>query len=443
MPSNESAKQPEGAIIPVNVSPPKKKKPLSSYFFYVITFFLILAIVWASIFKVHIASTALGEVMPSTLVKKVQHLEGGIINKIMVSEGEKVKKGQAILSLESTKSVSDLSQITLRIASLRVDIIRLKGELNNFAKIDFPDEIKNKHKQLVQQSQAHYVNRKERYKNELDTFKEQTIQKDKAVQEIKQRLFHINQELKLLEEQITISEDLLRKKITSRYTHLVLLRELKVIEGKIAQDKLLLQQVESALQEAKSNRLKFINTYREDLSKKLEETQRKLNEFVQQLSKISDAFKRTTLVSPVDGVVRQLYVFTAGGVIKPGETVADILPLGDVLVVDAKLPIQDIGYIRVGQKALIRLASADAMRFDAIQGSVSFISADAIDDSEGMSFYKVRVQTAKPFFKRGNLRYRLYPGMQVSVSIITGSRSIMAYILDPLLSTKNTAFRER
>ncbi|MEQ8192993.1 MAG: HlyD family efflux transporter periplasmic adaptor subunit, partial [Rhodospirillales bacterium] len=152
---------------------------------------------------------------------------------------------------------------------------------------------------------------------------------------------------------------------------------------------------------------------------------------------------RTVLRSPVDGVVKTLYVTTIGGVLKAGSTVVDIVPAGDRLIVEAKLPTQDIGYVRRGQQAQVKLASIDAMRFGNLPGKVVNVSPDTLVTKEGLPFYKVRIETEGDHFQRGDLRYQLYPGMQVMTNIQTGQRTVLEYLLDPFLRSFDEAMLER
>ena len=149
------------------------------------------------------------------------------------------------------------------------------------------------------------------------------------------------------------------------------------------------------------------------------------------------------LVSPVDGVVMTLHVVTLGGVIQPGGKVADIVPVGDALVIEAKLAPQDVGYVHAGQSVRVKLASSDGARFDHLNGEVVHISPDTVETKDGATYYKVRIKTERDYFQTKGEHYQLVPGVQVMCSIVTGSRSVMAYIAKPLLGTLDTALQER
>jgi len=163
----------------------------------------------------------------------------------------------------------------------------------------------------------------------------------------------------------------------------------------------------------------------------------------QRQKKFADSFKRTTIRSPVDGIVKTLYVVTVRGVIRPGMTIMDIVPATDRLVVEARLPIGDIGYVHPGQDAIVKLASRDARRFGNIKGKVYNVSPDAITSNEGGAFYTVRIETEKDYFESENKKYKLYPGIQVMAFIRTGSRTVVEYLLDPFLNKLGHSLQER
>jgi adhesin transport system membrane fusion protein len=247
----------------------------------------------------------------------------------------------------------------------------------------------------------------------------------------------------LLKEQIKISEALLKDDLTNRYNHLNLLRDDSRMRGKVEEDVAALQRNKSALKEAQAKLENIKNEQAVGIGKKLEEARLNYNKLVQRILKFEDNLSRTVLRSPVNGVVKTLYVVTIGGVLKPGFTVVDIVPGGDRLIIEAKLPTQDIGYVRRGQQALVMLASADAMRFGNLTGKVVRVSPDTLVTNEGMPFYKVRIETEQDHFQRGKLKYQLFPGMQVMTNIQTGQRTVLEYIFDPFLRSFNDAMLER
>lgn len=297
--------------------------------------------IWLFIAELDVVSVAEGEVIPSSNVKHVQHLEGGIVSKILIKEGDKVTMGQALFELEATANQAVVSE---------------------------------KQQQLIQ------------IKSRIDTLKPR---------------------LEMIGEQVAISTDLLEDNLTNRYNHLSLLREEQEIKGQ-------LQEGLAALKGAQAI-----------------------------IVKLRDSLARSVLYSPVEGIIKKLNLYTLGGVVSAGAVLAEIVPADDILVVEARLLPQDVGYIEVGQVAHVRLQSSDAMRLGKISGEVIFISPDTFLPEEGEPYYSVRVKVNRSYFENRGERYHLLPGMQMTTNIITGKRTVLDYLLSPFMDSMDTALHER
>lgn len=412
----------------------------------------LLAFLWSLIGRLDISSQAMGEVYPSTQGKTIQHLEGGIVQELLVKEGEKVEAGQPLITLESTKSGSEVEQLQLQIAALSIDIARLKSELADFKPMIFENAMDKAYPTLAHEAEKLYDIRKKRYHAETNSLNQQVEQQRHELEAISIRIHNANEALTLTEEQVTISEELLKDDLTNRYNHIDLLREANRLKSQIGEDSATLLKLEATFEEKQANLNSKKHNFHEEISKDLEQSRRDLEDRIQELEKYADSLERTVITSPVNGTVKQMYVFTKGGVVQPGQTLLDIIPSGDQLIVDARLPVQDIGYIKLGQNAVIRLASNDGMRFDKLDGKVTFISPDTISstpdskqqnhEEKNAPYYKVRIVTNKDHFSNGGIKYKLYPGVQVSVNILTGTRSILSYVLDPFLNNLHEALRE-
>jgi adhesin transport system membrane fusion protein len=398
-------------------------------FFSLCSFLLIASLVWSYFGKLDVVSAATGEVIPSSQVKHIQHLEGGIVREILVNEGDEVKKGQPIVSLEPVSSGADVKELNVRMNSLEVEIARLAAEATGSKEPNFPIKIKRDFPKLIKEAKAFFKTRMVRIKNQLDGQKQ-------TIDEVSARLINNRQQLALLNEQIEISKKLLKDQLSNRMQHINLLKEASRLKGKIDED--------TAGRKEASNKLETIRaSFLEKVQEDLEKKRRDLQEYKNRQKKYADSLDRTVLRSPVNGVVKSLFVATIGGVVAPGATVADIVPGGDRLIIEAKLPTQDIGYVNAGQIALVMLNSSDAGRFGSLIGSVLSISPDAIENADGIPYYKIRISTKETYFQREKVKYRLVPGVQVTASIRTGQRSVLAYLTDPFLGSFKTALRER
>ncbi|MEO5345079.1 MAG: HlyD family type I secretion periplasmic adaptor subunit [Magnetococcus sp. YQC-9] len=415
----------------------------SRRFLWAVFFVVVILVVWGYYGTLDIISITQGEVVPSTLVKKVQHLEGGIVREILVHEGGLVERDQPLLELESTASGADVGELKARVQSLQVEIVRLEAEAAGKEELVFTAAQAAEFGERVRQAKEQFQSRRVNLKNAITGQSETVIQRQHDIQEIQARLRNSQKRVGLLNEQVGISEKLLKNDISSRYGHLDLLKELSQVQSRIEEDTAAVARAEAMLKEANAQ-LKLVRSrYDEEVSKQLEAARRDLNEHQARLGKFEDSFRRTQLKSPVRGVVKSLNVATLGGVIRAGETILEIVPEGDELVIEAKLPIHDIGYVSVGQQAKIRLISSDSARFGELNGQVVNVSPDTFVIKEGNPFYKVRVKTDTGFFSSRGQTYRLVPGMILQVSILTGHRSILEYIFSPLFNAMHAALGER
>ena len=416
----------------------------ANHLFLIVCFALCLGFAaWGMYGKLDIVSMANGRVVPSSKVKTIQHLEGGIVREILVKEGDHVKEGQSLMILEEIYSGANVEELQVTMVALRVDIALLAAAAGETKNAQFSKELIKNHPTLVRQARKRFEEQIKTHKSEISSQEELIKQRTQDISGFKTRIKNSQASLELLEKQIQLSEGLLKDQLTTEYKHLNFLREASNLKRDIDEDKSSLNNAHSALIGAKEKLKKITYSFREKAGEKLKSARQELEELSQRLKKYSDSFKRTTIRSPVDGIVKTLYVFTVRGVVKPGMTVMDIVPGADRLIVEARLPIGDVGYVQPGQRAIVKLASRDARRFGKIEGKVVQISPDAYTTSQGGAFYTVRIETENDYFEKENLKYELYPGIQVIAFIHTGHRTVFEYLMDPFLNTLGHSLRER
>lgn len=397
---------------------------------------------WARVGTLDIVSVAMGEVTPSGRVKQVQHLEGGIVRKIHVRAGDKVVKDQPLVALETTVDEANVKELSMRLASLETEIVRLTAEADGRGKVVFAAELRQRHPALIEEAAKLFANRHQTYLSQIAGQTQQIEQRDNEIAEVRARVRNARHSLKLLREKIKISEGLLEDELTNRFKHLDLLREASSLKSRIDEDRANVRRTTAAMREAKQ-RLKQIRLARKsEARERLEKTVRERAELTERSRKFEDSLSRAVVRAPVDGIVKQLYVHTVGGVVKPGDMLAELVPLDDKLIVHAELRIQDVGYVAIGQPAKIRLASADQMRLGSIDGRVVHISPDSIVRDDGQGYYKIHIAISGRHFERGQTRYQLLPGVRVVASIQTGERTLVEYLLDPFLTSSSHALRE-
>lgn len=404
---------------------------------------------WAAVAPLDVVSTALGEVAPASRVKAVQHLEGGIVQEILVDEGMAVKKGQPLIRLDPLRARAEFEELQKRLAGLRIDGLRLGAEIDGKDAPDFPPGLAAAAPDLVQEARNLFDTRRRRLGHDLQAQQDLIAQRQAEQRELSQRLASSRKTLEIVGNEVAISAGLLRSDLTSRMTHLELLRQQQVLLTQIESDQNALPRTEAALREARERLGSVREAFVEQARKDLATATQQLAELSQRALRYENAEERTVLRAPVDGVVKTLAVATEGGVIQAGQVVAEIVPADDRLVIEAQLPIQEISYVHPGQPVRVTLAGPDAALFGHIDGRVIRVSPDAVVTQGpaaaggARSFYRVRVETRQNHFTAGGWDYQLYPGMQVQCSIRVGARTVLEYLVSPWFRSLRFAFQER
>ena len=394
-----------------------KYKRTTNLLFYSFSVFMLLIIAWSLIFEVDIVSSADGQVIPLGEVKTIQHLEGGIIEEILVKESEIVEKDQPLVILAPTASETEVDELQVRIDSQIIKSIRLEAEINDFDTPIFPDELFDTRQEIINKSMELFVSRKNTFEGEIKEIDIMTEQARTSVD--------------ILVRQVEMSAKLLEEKVISEFAHLDILKELNVAK--------------SSLEEAIEKRDNFKNAFIEDSRNELQLAQRELSQSDETMKRLQDNLERTIIKAPVDGVVKNLFFVTVGGVVKPGGSILDIVPTKDSLIIEAKLPNTDVGFVQPGQSAVVRLSSADSVNFGQINAIVTQISPDTEEDENDkrIVFYKILLETEKSYFESKNKIYHLIPGVKVNASIHIGQRTVANYLLSPFIGSMGESFQER
>ncbi len=398
---------------------------------------------WAYQGELDIVSVADGQVVPSGKIKHIQHFEGGIIQKITVQEGDKVIEGQPLIELEQLRSGASLDEIQMRIDALTVDIIRYTAVINDQEALHFPPAIQEKYPLLVKDALRLFAAHQNSVGSKVQTLTKIVDQKRQRIKTIESDLENKRQRLPLLEEQLSLSEELLAENLTTRYKHIEIMRHAKEIEGGIQNDMSALKEAAHALEEAQANLKEVKFSFKEKTTENLKAAKQEFNEFSVRLKKFEDSLEKTVIRSPINGIIKKLYLVTKGGIIKPGDTIADIVPSEERLMVEARLPISDIGYVQKDQMVLLQLSSPDARKFDKLPGKVINISPDTFTNEQGRTFYNVLIESEKNYFQSRDQKHKLYPGMVLLAHIHIGQRTVLNYLIDPFMNTLSFSMQER
>jgi adhesin transport system membrane fusion protein len=372
---------------------------------YTILLFVVVFLSWSSFAKIDESVVASGTVIPSSKTQNIQSLDGGILEKIYVKEGNVVEEGTPLLKLDDTRYSSSYEENQVKFHSLESKLIRLNAERDGGDTVTFPKEMSEGYPSIVQ--------------NETNLFhsnKKEIAAKLKAIDDNFQIVKTQYETFKVLEAQEVIPKlELIKVK-----------KELNDLHGKITYE---------------------TNNYYSMLNKSISQTKGEIESLKEVLSGYKDRLDRTLLRSPVYGIVKKVNLSTIGAIIKSGETIIEIVPLGDELLVEGKILPNKIAFIDSKQEVNISISAYDPSIYGTLKGSIQHISADTIieNDQYGkqQSFYKVVIKSSENHISYKGRSLPIIPGMQASVNIVTGERTVLQYILKPLIKAKLNAFNEQ
>ena len=407
---------------------------------WLITF--ILFVIWASFASIDEITRGSGKVIPYGDNQVIQNLEGGIVESILFREGDVVKKGQVIIKINNSKSISSSQTNEMKNNELVAKQLRLQAEAN--AK-EF-QTIKTDDKNLLEQirlSKKLYISDKSEQKAKDNSIVQQIEQRKQEYKEAQAKIRTLKKSLEYVSEEISMTEPMVKEGVKSRVDFLKLKREENGIQNDIEASSLSLPRLQYAIDEYRSKReeakQEFINKAKEELNK----VTAQLSILKTQQVEYSDQVDRTMVKSPVDGIIQKLYVNTVGGVIKPGADLVEMVPTNKKLYLEIKIKPKDIAFIHPEAEAIVKVSAYDFSIYGGLKGKVVNISPDTITDKKEKTFYLIHVATNKNYLGTKNHPLKITPGMMVNVNIVTGKKTIMQYILKPILKSKQYVFSER
>lgn len=421
----------------LEMSPTKTSRVIKIWLVTIVVF-----IGWASFAEVDEITRGDGKAIPYGQNQIIQNLEGGIIDSILVNEGQKVKTDEVILKINNAKSLSTSKTNEIKFQELEAKRQRLYAEANELEFNPQPTDDEELNAQIELNIKL-YNSRMIEFKAKDNSFVEQIEQKKQQYVEAKANVVALKKSLEYVSEEIAMTTPMVKEGIKSKVDFLKLQREANEIKNKIEATELSLPRLDSAISEYKNKRVEskklFLNTSRKDLNEVTAEIYRIKTQQVE----FSDQIERTMVRSPVDGIVQKLYTHTVGGVVKPGEDLIEIVPTSKKLILEIKIKPSDIAFIHPGAKANIKISAYDYAIHGGLEGKVIFISPDTITDKKENTFYIIHVETEKSYLGSDEYPLHIIPGMTANVDIVTGKKTVMQYILKPILKSKQYVFSER
>jgi len=429
---------------------------------WVMLLFFIAAIAWASVAKLDKVTVGTGKVIPSSQLQIVQNLEGGIVKKVLVKEGQHVEQNQQLLLIDDTLFLSNYREQTQSLAGSQADSIRLNALLNSitvhkeYAKtnwrksvdvknniLKFDSKFSEANEKLVQRQENEYKDKISNIQNQLSGIAQQINQKERELIETKSRIDNLQRSYTIASKEYNITKPLADEGIVPRIELLKLQRQLNDSKRDLTSAQLEIPVTKASIQEIIFKYINIASNFRSEAQAELNKTSVQLDSLLESQISHEDRVNRTVVLSPVTGTIQKIHVNTVGGVIQPGMDLIEIVPSEDNLLIEAKIAPQDIGFLRPDLPVIIKFSAYDFTVYGGLSGYLDTISADTIQDEEGNSFYQVRIRTEDNTLKGldGN-PLPIIPGMTASADIITGKRSVLDYLLKPVLKARQTALRE-
>lgn len=403
-----------------------------------IVFFLF--VVWAALAQLDEVTRGEGKVIPSRQVQVLQSIDGGLVSEILVHEGDIVQANQLLIKIDETRFVSSVKENQAQYLGLVAKASRLRAIAEGKPFVP-PPEIASADPSIIAQEKKLYEARNDELAAAISIARQQLNQRQQELNEAQAKRAQASQGYDLTARELTVTRPLINSGAVSEVELLRLERDVSRYRGERDMATAQISRVQSAISEAQRKIEEVELAFRNDAGKELSETMAKLNSLAEGRIALSDRVKQSSIRSPVKGTVKRLLVNTVGGVVQPGKDMIEIVPLEDTLLLEARVLPRDIAFLRPGQSVIVKFTAYDFSIYGGLDGTLEHIGADTVMDDKGNAFYTVRVRTSKPGFGDSNLP--IIPGMVAEVDILTGKKSVLAYILKPVLRAKSVALTER
>lgn len=420
---------------------------------WLIGLFIIAIVVWAAFSQLDEVVVGEGKVVPSQAVQVIQSLEGGLIDAVLVKQGEQVEQGQVLVRLNDTYFRAANNEASQQYHALLAKQLRLKAELNSVTIDDEQDVTLNLQNIVASkmnqplaaipsseeiQAQATYRSRLQQLKTQLQRSSQQVEQQMQALNEMQSATQTLLANLDLSQQEYKLISDMVKAGSMAEIEELKLKKEVVSLQGEVRNSRLSEKRMLAAYSQAVEERVAVAREFRSRAAGELDETSNQLAQLSESKRSVADQLQRTQIRSPVNGKVKDILVRTVGGVVKPGEPIMEIVPLDDQLVIEARVAPKDIAFVLTEMNATVKFSAYDFIVYGGLSGKVTHVSADALEMEDGSPYYRVHVLTET------NLLHQrpIIPGMQATVDILTGKKTVLSYWLKPLLRARATSLRE-
>ncbi|HBR68639.1 MAG TPA: HlyD family type I secretion periplasmic adaptor subunit [Rhodospirillaceae bacterium] len=403
---------------------------------------VVFGFLWAALSKVEEITRGQGQVVPSQEIQVVQSLEGGVLQEILVKEGELVKKDQILLRISDVQFSSQEKGTEARFLELETKKARLKAEASGEAFV-VPDEISGKAPQIAANEKALYDSRQKELQNAYAILDNKINKANADLSEVKAQIGRLHQNRSSLQEELDITREMVKKRAVPKLEEIRLERELNDVSGQINAQSQKKAGLEAELRGSEKERESQVDQFKSQALSELNGVETEILGLKENLKSIGDRVSRAELRSPVDGVVNDIALSTIGGVVEPAQRLVEIVPVDDELKIIARVVPKEVAFLRPGQDVKVKITSYDSQRYGSLKGKLVRIGANSVNDGEGNVFFEIEVRTDKNYMGSAENPLPITPGMVAETEVITGKRTILEYLMKPILKARDRAFTER
>ena len=421
-----------------------KMKPATSatFMLFAIMALVLFALIWAGIAKVEVLTRGEGQVVPSQDVQVVQSLEGGIVEELLASPGDVVKKGQVLMRLSDVQFSSEERGTEAKFLGLEAKKARLLAEANG-TEFTLPAGVAEKAPQVATNEKALFESRQKELQNSYAILDDRIAKANADMAEVRAQIGRLSSNRSSLNKELAITKDLVAKRAVPKLEELRLSREISDIAGQINAQSQRRKSLEAELKVARKERESQLDKFRSQALGELNAVETEISSLRENLKSIGDRVDRREVRAPVDGIVNNIAVKTIGGVVEPAMQLVEIVPMDEELKILARIQPSDIAFIRPGQPAKVKITAYDPQKYGALDGKLVRLGATSGRDQDGNTFFEIEVHTDKNFMGVEDSPLPITPGMVAEVEVITGKRTILEYLLKPVLRARDRAFTEQ
>lgn len=421
----------------------RMKASTGSHFMLLTVVSLVVAFfIWAGTSEIEEITHGSGQVVPTQEIQVVQSLEGGILSELLVQEGESVKKGQILLKVSDVAFASEERGTEARSLALQAKKARLEAEAQGVEFV-LPAEIIEKFPDVARNEEALYHSRQQELDNAKSILDNKISSARAELAEVQAKINRLAESRRLLNQELSITKEMVRKKAVPKLEEIRLNRELSNISGQIREASQKKNGLEAEFRGARKEREDREDKFKSQVLGELNEIESQVSQLTESLTIMGDRVDRAEVRSPVDGIVNRIAIKTIGGVIEPAMQLVEVVPLDDDLKIMARVAPQEIAFLRAGQEVNIKISAYDSQRYGSLKGKLIRIGANSVSDGEGNVFFEIEVRADKNYLGTEDKPLPITPGMVAETEIITGMRTILSYLAKPVLRARDKALTER